>query len=160
MKAPQTLAVVLWLASACGAAVDAPTIDDATPQEAAQTVTDVACPKAVECGYISASCTPCSVGEIDCEPECTVEAHAYTQTQCVDDLQEDLERGFACQELTADEVALVNDCLAAAPDEECPSVQDVQAWVDSGRQGRDPRDPIPACDLLFDDILYRCEGGE
>ncbi len=160
MTSRTCLAVVLWLASACGAAADAPTIDDATPQEAAQTVTDVSCEKAAECGYISASCTPCAAGEVDCEPTCTVEARSYSQAECIEDTQEDLERGFGCQELTPDEVALVNECLAAAPDEACPSVQDVEAWVDGGRQGRDPRAPIAACDLLFDDIIYRCEEGE
>lgn len=160
MKELRRLGVVLWLAVGCGAEPDAATINDATPQEAAQTVSDVTCDKAAECGYISASCSACPVGEADCEPECTVEHRSYSAAECVEDTQEDLERGFGCQDLTPDEVALVNECLAAAPDEACPSVEDVEAWVGGGREGRDPRDPIEACDVLFHDIIYRCSGGE
>lgn len=160
MKDLRRLGLVLCLASACAAAVDAPTVDEATPQEAAQTVADVSCEKADECRYISASCTACPVGEPSCEPTCTVQRQPYSAAECFEDIQEDLERGFACQDLTSAEVALVDACLAATPDEECPRVEDVQAWVDGGRQGRDPRDPIEACDVLYDDIIYRCEGGE
>ncbi len=160
MKELRPLGIVLWLSSACGAAVGTPTVDNATPQEAAQTVADVSCEKAAECGYITASCTACPVGEPDCEPECTVEPRSYSAAECFEDIQEDLERGFGCEALTSDEIALVDDCLAAAPDASCPNVEDVEAWVDGGRQGRDPRKPVEACDVLFDDIIYRCEDGE
>lgn len=160
MNRLRLLGVVLCLASGCDAEADAPTVDEATPQEAAQTVSDVSCDKAAECGYISASCSACAVGEADCEPECTVEHRQYSAAECFEDIEEDLVQGFACQDLTPNEVGLVDECLAAVPDVDCPSVEDVEAWVDGGRQGRDPRDPIEACDLIFDDIIYRCEGGE
>jgi hypothetical protein len=40
-------------------------------------------------------------------------------------------------------------------------VEDVRAWVDGGPQGWGPRDPIEACDVLYDDnIIYRCDDGE
>ena len=123
-------------------------------------MSDLSCDKAAECGYITASCSPCALGETDCEPECTVEHQQYSAAECLEDVQDDLVRGFACHELTSQEVGLVNDCLAAIPGEECPSVEDVEAWVDGGRQGRDPRDPIETCDLVFDDIIDRCDGGE
>lgn len=123
-------------------------------------MSDVSCEKAAECGYISASCSVCAVGEPDCEPDCAVLQRTYSAAECFEDIEEELERGFACEDLTPDEVARVNECLAAAPDVACPSVEEVEAWVDSGRQGRDPRDPIEACDVVFDDIIYRCEGGE
>ena len=160
MKGLRLLLLAVCVSGACAADTETPTIDDATPQQAAQTVTDLACEKAAECGYITASCIPCAVGEPNCEIECSVEQRPYTAAECVEDIEEDLERGFGCEDLTADEVALVNECLAAIPDAGCPRVDDVEAWVDGGRQGRDPRDPIEACDLVFDDILYRCESGE
>ena len=160
MKSPWITSLALYLLAGCAAeASDPPSIEGASPQEAAEIVAEVSCAKTAACGTISASCTPCSIDEPDCEIQCTVEHRPITAGACIEDTQEELERGLGCETLTADEIALVDECLAAIPDVVCPTVEDVQAWVDGGRQGRDPRYPIVACDLLRDDIRYRCEGG-
>ncbi|MGH1348458.1 MAG: hypothetical protein ACRBN8_43300 [Nannocystales bacterium] len=160
MKDLRCLGAVLLFAVGCTGEPAPATIDGATPEEAARTVAEVGCEKTAACGTISASCTPCPVAVSDCQVECTVEAQPYPVEACLEDSENDLARGFGCEELTSDEIALVNDCLAAAADEPCPSVEDVEAWVDGGREGRDPRRPIEACDIIYDDIIYRCEGGE
>ena len=161
MKSPWIACACLFLASACAAGdADPPTVDGATPEEAADIVIDVTCAKTAECGYISASCTPCSIDEPDCEIVCTVEHRPVTEAECISDAQEELEQGIGCEELTSEEIALIDECLAAVPSARCPSVEEVEAWVDGGREGRDPREPIEACDLLRDDIRYRCSGGE
>ncbi len=161
MKSSWIACVSLFLVVACAADdADPPTVDGATPEEAAEIVADVTCAKTAACGTISASCTPCSVEEPDCEIVCTVEHRPITEAECIADVQEDLELGLGCEELTSEEVALIDECLAAVPDAQCPSVEEVEAWVDGGREGRDPREPIEACDLLRDVILYRCSGGE
>jgi len=153
--------LAVCLASGCVAEdPDPASIEGATAQEAADIVAEVGCQRYAECGIISASCTPCPIGEPDCEPQCTVAQRDYPEGECLEDLREDLETGFGCQELTSEAVATVDECLAQAPAQACPSVQDVEAWVEGGRQGRDPREPLAACDLLYDDIIFRCGQGE
>lgn len=137
-----------------------PTVDGVSSTRAATIVTDVYCEKLEQCGTISASCTLCSDDEPDCEVLCETTLQPYSAMRCVDDVQMDLERGFGCQDLTPQEVELVDECLAATPSEPCPTVQDVQAWVDAERNGRDPREPIPACDVLLNEIIYRCAAHE
>lgn len=161
MKSPWIVGLSFFVVSACAVDdADPPSVGGATPEQATEIVTDVICAKTAACGTILASCTPCSVEEPDCELVCTVEHRPTTEAECIDDVQEDLERGFGCEALTSEEVALIDDCLEAVPDTECPSVEEVEAWVDGGRVGRDPREPIEACDLLRDDIRYRCSDGE
>ncbi|MCA9705688.1 MAG: hypothetical protein KDK70_07565 [Myxococcales bacterium] len=147
-----TVALLLPLAACDEPEEPPPTVVDKSADEAATLTADIACDYVARCGLIEVSCADCAEGEA-CGG-CSVEVHPVEPDACVDDLRPDLEVGFGCQSLTAEEEALVDECLAALPTAECPSVELVQDWADGGG-GDDPRKALAACDAL-EEIRYRC----
>jgi hypothetical protein len=148
------LPLLLLLVPACDEAEDPPplTIEGKSAEEAADVTTEVACDYVARCGLIEVTCADCDVGQ-DCGG-CYVEPRAVTTDACIADLGPDLETGFACQALTPEEEALVDECLAALPTAECTSIEEVEAWANGGG-GEDPRNEPAACDVI-EEIRYRC----
>lgn len=128
-----------------------PSVAGQSAEEAAEISTDVACDYAARCGHYSVSCSDC-VGD-GCVG-CFVEHTEVEYGACTAELGPDFETGFACEELTPEEEALVDECLHSVVDAPCVSQEEVEAWVNGGG-GEDPRTISDACDLL-EEIRYRC----
>lgn len=126
------------------------TIVDKTPQEAADLTTEVACDYVARCGIIEVTCADCAEGQ-DCGG-CTTEVIEVSPQECAEDLGPELEQIFGCGELTAEEQALVDECLAALPDAACPSVEVVE---DGAEPPEDLSDDLQACEV-FEQISERC----
>lgn len=148
-----SLSALLVFLGACdeGTQSDPPSVMGAPPEQAAQTATDVVCEYADRCGQITIACPDCAEGQ---ECSCSAEHYEVSFDTCVDDIAPDLETGFACEELTAEEEATVDTCLAALQTEACVTVEQAEAWANGGG-GDDPRTVVPECQLL-EDIRYRC----
>ena len=128
------------------------TVADKSAEEAADLTTEVACGYIARCGLLEVSCADCVDGE-DCGG-CYVEQTEVTVEDCEAEMAEDVSAGFSCQPLTAEEEALVDECLAALDSAECPSVEEVEGWANG--DGEDPRpDALAACEVL-DEIMSRC----
>lgn len=151
------LALLLLPLTACDQPEEPlPTVVDKSAEEAAEITTEVACDYVARCGIIEMSCADCIEGE-DCGG-CYAEVHEVTPQECADELRPELELGFGCQALTAEEEELVDECLAALPDAECPSVEVVQSGANGG-DAEDPPGDLAACDV-FEEIMSRCSGYE
>lgn len=147
--------LLLPFVPACDEPEDAPppTIVDKSAEEAADITADAACEYVARCGMVQVSCADCAPGE-DCGG-CSTETIEISVEECQTEVAADLVTGFSCQPLTAEEEALVDECLAALPAAQCPSVD--EDWSDDGE---DPRDELQACEVL-DEIMSRCyEYGE
>lgn len=131
---------------------DPPTIEGKSSEEAAEITAELACDYVSRCGIMEVSCADCAEGE-SCGG-CTVERYEVAPDACIDDLLPDLEVGFGCETLSEDDQAVVDECLAALPGAECPSIEAVEDWVNGGG-GDDPRSALEACELV-EDIRYRC----
>lgn len=128
------------------------TIVDKSAKDAAALTTDVACEYVERCGFIEQSCPACADGE-NCG-ECTTEHVAVSHEECLQELEPPIAAGFSCQELTADEQALVDECLAALTTAECPTIE-TASDDDEPEAGGGAPEGLEACDVL-DEIIERC----
>lgn len=145
---------------ACAAKEDdgPPSVEGKSAEEAAEVATQEVCEFADRCGRISIACADCA-GEGECGG-CFAEHFAIAYDECTMEVSIDFANGFACDEemVTAEELALVDECLQALETFACPTIEAAEAWADGG-PGEDPRAP-KACEVL-EDIQYRCfEMGE
>lgn len=148
------LALLIPLLPACDKEADpAPTIVNKSAEEAADVTTEVACEYVERCGLMEVSCADCVGDEGDCGG-CYVEVLTVTADECADELLPELETGFGCQALTAEEEALVDECLAGLPAAQCTTVEEMEAWVNGG-DGEVPVHTPAACDVM-EDIMSRC----
>lgn len=129
-----------------------PSIEGKSAEEAADLTLEIACDYVARCGILEVTCADCVEG--DACGGCMTEQIPVSATDCADEIGPRLTAGFSCQALTAEEEALVDECLAALPSAECPAVQAVDDWANGGG-GDDPRDALEACDVL-DRIMSRC----
>lgn len=146
--------LLLPLVPACEKTEEDPplTVANKSANEAADLTADVACDYVERCGMIQVSCADCAApGGADCGG-CTVEQIPVTHEECSEELGPELTMGFSCAELTAEEQALVDECLAALPTAECPSVE----VAHDGEEAGEPPSELAACDVL-EDIIERCE---
>jgi hypothetical protein len=146
--------LLLPLVPACEKTQEEPplTIANKSAEEAADLTTDVACDYIERCGLIEVSCADCAdPGSADCGG-CTVEQVPVTHAECSEEMGPMVQMGFGCQPLTAEEEALVDECLAALPTAECPSVETVEDGEDPG----EPPAELAACDVL-EELMERCE---
>lgn len=131
-----------------------PTVADKSAEEAADITTEAACDYVSRCGLVEVTCADCASGE-DCGG-CYAEQVEVTVEDCEEEFAPQALTGFSCQPLSAEEEALVDECLAALTTAECPSIEEVDDWANGGG-GEDPRpDALAACDVL-EEIMSRCD---
>lgn len=123
-----------------------------TAEQAADIATTEVCEFVDRCGKISIVCADCGVDE-ECGG-CVADLREVDYQTCAAEVGEDFSVGFACETITRDEEALVDECLRALFDLECPTVEEAEAWANGG-EGDNPADGPEACDTL-EDIRYRC----
>lgn len=131
------------------------TIVDKSAEEAADLTLEVACDYVARCGIVEYSCPDCEDG-VDCG-DCTAEQVPVSYEQCEQELAPDFLGAFSCQELTAEEQALVDECLAALPTAACPSIE-------VAGDGREPApdqasQDLAACDV-FETLVERCHDAD
>lgn len=145
--------LLLPLAPSCEKTQEDPpiTIANKSAEEAADLTTDVACDYIERCGLIEVSCADCAdPSDADCGG-CTVEQVPVTHAECTEEMGPELVMGFGCQPLTTEEQELVDECLAALPTAECPSVE----TVEDGEEPSERPSELAACDVL-EEIMERC----
>lgn len=133
-----------------------PSVAGKSAEEAAEIATHEVCEFIDRCGVISLACADCAAPGEACG--CDAELHVISYDACTMEAAQDFANGFACDEedVTPEEVALVDECLQALETFACATVEEVEA---SAGPGEDPRQP-EACDVL-EDIRARCyEPGE
>jgi hypothetical protein len=150
----RALAVICFSIVACSEAdpLPPPSIVGKSAEQAADIATAEVCEFVDRCGRISIVCADCD-SEEECGG-CQAELREVDYQTCVADLGEDFSVGFACEAITREEEGLVDECLRALFDLECPTVDDAEAWANGGG-GDNPADGPEACDAL-EDIRYRC----
>jgi hypothetical protein len=146
--------LLLPLAPACDKTQEEPplTIANKSAEEAADLTTDTACDYVERCGMIQVSCADCADPDAGDCGGCTVEQIPVTHAECSEEMGPVLAMGFGCQPLTTEEQQLVDECLAALPAAECPSVE----TVEDGEEPGEPPSELAACDVL-EEIMERCE---
>ena len=125
------------------------TVVNKSAEEAAALTTDATCDYISRCGIIEVTCADCAAGSGEDCGGCTYEQIPVSQEECVEEVGPELAAGFSCQELTAEEAELVDECLAALADAECPSIETIEE--DEGG----PENELAACDVLSE-IMERC----
>jgi hypothetical protein len=128
-----------------------PSVERKPADQAAEIATETVCEYAERCGMISITCADCSAGP-GC-PGCYAEHYDVAYGECTAQLGEDFATGFACEPITAEEAARVDECLQVLFDGACPTVEEAEAWANGG-PGENPTRP-EVCDTL-EDIRYRC----
>jgi hypothetical protein len=146
--------LLLPLVPACDQTQEEPplTIANKSAEEAADLTVDTACDYVERCGIIEVSCSDCADPSSEDCGGCSVEQIPVTHQECSEEMGPELQMGFACQSLTAEEQQLVDECLAALPTAECPSVETVEDGEDPG----EPPSELAACDVL-EELMERCE---
>jgi hypothetical protein len=144
----------LWLLAACPAEGEPPSVLGQAPAQQAEISTEVACEYAARCGEISVACPDCA------DPEgcggCVAEHYEIDLDQCEAQLGEQLRDGFACADLTADDEAAIDECLASLPDQACVDLAEVEDWANGGTAPSDPRDLSDACERL-EALRWACD---
>jgi hypothetical protein len=129
-----------------------PSVAGEPAEQAAEIATRAVCDYAERCGDISITCADCGGGP-DCVG-CFAEHYDVEYAACTAEIGPDLATGFACEAVTPEEAALVDECLQALADLECPSIEEAEAWANGG-DGENPTAPPEPCRTL-EDIRYRC----
>jgi len=149
---PWLLPLSLFL-SACPAESDPPSVAGQPPQKAAEVSSEVACEYVARCGEVGVTCADCATPD-GCGG-CWAEVYEVDYDACIDELQPQLTEGFGCTDLTAEDEALIDACLAALPDRGCVDPATVEAWANGGSPQEDPRMP-DACRRL-ESLRYACQ---
>ena len=153
---PRTFASLVLSCVCLGCAADPndpPSVAGKPADEQADIVTDVACEYVARCGLVGVACPDCD-GE-DCGG-CVVEVETITYDECVADMQPEYEAQFSCGPLTEHEVELVDDCLSALVDWDCPDPQALEAWANGELEGDRP-DRLPASCEAAQEIGESCD---
>lgn len=125
--------------------------DGVSPEEAASEVTDAMCEWIGQCGQ----------WEIDCsgDPEtCAATLVEVPHAECVTDRELDF-AGVECGDLTADEEALVDDCVAGLVARACITQAQVDAYLEALAKGEQPEEPgeaPPAACVELEEVLVEC----
>lgn len=134
-----------------GATVD---ITGDAPEEAADETADAVCSWSAECGEPSVECGGSSGGDTTC----TATIEEVTFSECYDELHPDLLADFRCRDLTAEQEALVNDCINGMVSQDCVTMAELDEYTAALERGEDPAWPLevpPSCEGL-EEVFTGC----
>lgn len=145
--------ITVLFATACGGGGSSVSIVGDTPEQQAETIADALCDKQVECRQATIDC------ETDPETQmldCTGTFEDVDYDECVADNEPGILADFQNCELTAEEEAIVEDCVNALLAQPCISQAELDAYIaeiEAGNEPEEPREYPEACvetDAIFE----------
>jgi len=122
-----------------------------SPEEAASEVTDAVCDWIGQCGQWEIHCSG--------DPEtCAAALVEVSHAECVAERELDFS-GVECGDLTGDEEALVDECVAELTARDCITPAQVDAYLEALANGEQPEEPgqvPPAACVELEEVLVEC----
>ncbi len=122
---------------------------------AAEEMADAFCGFAARCGSVSIECSSSAEGALSCS---AMIEPADEESECREEVLEEGPALLECADLTAGEEELLNDCMNAMDDVDCPTQADADALAEAIERGEEPEglDPLPAECVVLESLFSEC----